>query len=187
MEDREPPTPRRITLLEQREIEARIVAPLIDAVREELGEERTVALLRRVIEGLARDSGAELARSGAAGGLLDFARTLDRWTEGGALELQVLEQSADRLDFNVTRCRYAEMYHRLGLDPLGASLSCCRDAALASGFDPEIELSRSQTILEGAPFCDFRFRRRSGAESAPDRDGTPPPPEPCNSEEGAEP
>jgi hypothetical protein len=181
----QPPPARRITLLEQREIEARIVAPLIDAVREELGEERTIALLRRVIEGLAHDSGAELARSGVAEGLLGFARTLDRWTEGGALEIEVLERSGDRLDFNVTRCRYAEMYHRLGLGTLGASLSCCRDAALASGFDPGIELSRSQTILEGAPFCDFRFRRRSATDPTPEE--SPATPESCNSEEGAEP
>ncbi|WP_169977861.1 L-2-amino-thiazoline-4-carboxylic acid hydrolase [Tautonia rosea] len=183
--DEHPPPSRRVTLLEQREIEAKIVAPLINAVREELGEERTIALLRRVVEGLARESGAELARSGVAEGLLGFARTLDRWTEGGALEIDLLEQSADRLDFNVTRCRYAEMYHRLGLGVLGASLSCCRDGALASGFDSEIELTRSQTILEGAPFCDFRFRKRTAA--APTQDASPPTPESCNFEDGAEP
>ncbi|WP_152053352.1 L-2-amino-thiazoline-4-carboxylic acid hydrolase [Tautonia marina] len=183
--DEQPPPSRRMTLLEQREIEGKIVAPLIQAVREELGDERTMALLRRVVEGLAHDSGAELARSGVAEGLIGFARTLDRWTEGGALEIELLEQSAERLDFNVTRCRYAEMYHRLGLGTLGASLSCCRDAALASGFDPEIKLSRSQTILEGAPFCDFRFRRASS--NGPNQIESPTTPDSCNSEGGVEP
>ena len=177
--------PARITLLQQREIEANIVAPLINAVRDELGDERTIALLRRVIEGLARVSGARLAQSGAVAGLLGFARTLDLWTEGGALEIEMLEQSEDRLDFNVTQCRYAEMYHRLGIDDLGASLSCCRDAALAMGFDPEIELSRTQTIMEGAPYCDFRFRKRSApVPSGPELERTP---GSCNSAEGAEP
>ena len=85
---------------------------------------------------------------------------LDRWSEGGALEIDVLERSDERLDFNVTRCRYAEMYHRLGLGDLGGQLSCCRDAALAAGYDPGIELSRTQTIMQGAPYCDFRFRKR---------------------------
>ena len=75
-----------------------------------------------------------------------FARCLDRWSEAGALEIDVLEQSADRLSFNVTRCRYAEMYRALGLGDLGSSLSCQRDFSLIEGFNPAIELSRTQTI-----------------------------------------
>ena len=50
------------------------------------------------------------------------------------------------------------MYRALGLADLGASLSCQRDYALAQGFNPDIELTRTQTIMEGAPLCDFRFR-----------------------------
>src|SRR5690348_3024670 len=48
----------KLTLLEQRRIEARIVGPLVAAVRAELGTEKTLALLRRVIADLARQSGA---------------------------------------------------------------------------------------------------------------------------------
>ncbi|RUL86709.1 L-2-amino-thiazoline-4-carboxylic acid hydrolase [Tautonia sociabilis] len=166
--------PRRIPLLQRREIEARIVAPLVSAVIEELGEERTLALLRRVVEQLARESGAELAKSVGEAGLAAFSKTLDLWTEGGALEIEWLERSDDRLDFNVTRCRYAEMYRQLGLGDLGSRLSCCRDAALAGGFDPNITLSRTQTIMEGAPFCDFRFRHLPADRP----DGPPNVPEP---------
>ena len=167
-------TPSKITLLRQREIEARIVAPFVAAVREEIGDERTLTLLRRVVEGLAREAGAELRQTVEGGGLEEFAGTLERWTEGGALELEMIEQNADRLDFNVTRCRYAEMYHRLGVTELGSSLSCCRDATLAEGFDPEITLKRSQTIMEGASHCDFRFRKRAGAIEAEGTGSSPP-------------
>ena len=104
-----------------------------------------------------------MARSIGEASLTAFASCLDRWKEGGALEMDVLEESADRLDFNVTRCRYAELYRSLGLADLGANLSCCRDFALVEGFNPEIELTRTQTIMEGAPFCDFRFRRKPEA------------------------
>jgi hypothetical protein len=51
------------------------------------------------------------------------------------------------------------MYRRLGLEDLGATLSCQRDFALAEGFSADIALERTQTLMEGAPFCDFRFRR----------------------------
>ena len=48
----------------------------------------------------------------------------------------MLEQSAERLSFNVVRCRYAEMYRTLGMADLGSSLSCQRDFALARGIQP---------------------------------------------------
>ncbi len=80
----------------------------------------------------------------------------------------MLEQSPDRLAFNVVRCRYAEMYRALGLEALGASLSCQRDFALVQGFNPEIRLKRTQTLMEGAPFCDFRFHRAVAGPPASD-------------------
>lgn len=155
----------KLPLLQQREIEARIVGPLVHAFAAELGQERTVAILRQVIGELARQGGAELARSLGEQSLEAFSRSLDRWRENGALEIELLEQSSERLSFNVVRCRYAEMYRALGLAELGASLSCQRDYALAEGFSPEIRLERTQTLMEGAPFCDFRFRRIGGAET----------------------
>ena len=36
--------------------------------------------------------------------------------------------------FNVTRCRYAELYKKLGIRELGFALSCARDFALIKGF-----------------------------------------------------
>ena len=163
-----------ISLLQQREIEARIVGPLVRALRAELGDERALALVRGVIADLARQSGADLAQRLGSASLEAFVQVLDRWSEGGALEIERLEQSGDRLSFNVTRCRYAEMYRALGLGDLGASLSCQRDFSLVEGFNPAIELARTQTIMQGAPFCDFRFRRRAteSPEPAPDADAS---------------
>jgi len=158
-EDRLMDVPKtRLPLIEQREIEARIVGPLIRAFAAELGEEHTLTIVRGLIRELARQSGGELARLLGEQTLEAFARGLDRWRENGALEIEVLEQSATNLAFNVTRCRYAEMYRALGLADLGASLSCERDGALVEGFNSDIRLTRTQTIMEGAPCCDFRFQ-----------------------------
>jgi hypothetical protein len=174
----------RLSLLEQREIEARIVGPLIRAFRDELGEEKTLSLVRGVISELARHSGSDLARRLGEDSLEAFAQCLGRWSDGGALEIDLLEQSADRLSFNVTRCRYAEMYRLLGLGALGASLSCQRDFSLIEGFNPAIRLTRTQTIMEGADYCDFRFRSPAAPEHAPVPasacDATPPPPPATN-------
>jgi hypothetical protein len=147
-----------LPLLHQREIEAKIVGPLVRAFAAELGNERALEVVRRVIRDLARQSGAELAELLGEQTLEAFARTLGRWCENGALEIEILEQTPEKLSFNVTRCRYAEMYRALGLADLGGSLSCQRDYALAQGFNSAIQLERTQTIMEGASHCDFRFR-----------------------------
>jgi L-2-amino-thiazoline-4-carboxylic acid hydrolase len=157
----------QLSLLQRREIEARIVGPLLRAVAAELGHEKTLALARGVISELAREAGADLALRFGEATLETFARSLDLWREGGALEIEMIEQSAERLSFNVTRCRYAEMYRALGLADLGSSLSCQRDFSLVEGFNPAIGLTRTQTLMEGASHCDFRFVAPGPSE--PDR------------------
>jgi hypothetical protein len=158
----------RLPLLEQREIEARIVGPLVRAFASEMGNEQTLAIVGEVVRDLARQRGDELALTLGERTLGAFAQSLSRWRENGALEIDILEQTAEKLSFNVTRCRYAEMYRSLGLADLGGSLSCQRDFALAEGFSPDIELVRTQTIMEGATHCDFRFRLAQGRGSEGD-------------------
>ena len=147
----------KLSLLQRREIEARIVGPLLRAVAAELGPEKTLALARGVISDLARQAGADLALRFGEATLETFAQSLDLWREGGALEIEMIEQSAERLSFNVTRCRYAEMYQALGIPELGAALSCNRDFALIQGFNPAVKLTRTQTLMGGATHCDFRY------------------------------
>ena len=150
-----------LTLLQRREIESRIVGPLINAFIDQFGHDATLAIVERVIRALAREAGEQTAAKRGSNDLLAFSINLDEWTAGGALEMVVLEKSSERLEFNVVRCRYAEMYRSLGLLDLGSTLSCCRDAALVEGFNPKIELTRTQTLMQGATHCDFKFSTKS--------------------------
>jgi len=146
-----------VDLLTRREIEARVVAPILDRFANELGRAHALNSARSVIEGIAREQGAKLAEAMQSRSLERFAGTLEMWKKGGALEIEMLEQSQYKLSFNVTRCRFAEMYRELGIEDLGIILSCNRDFALIEGFNPDAILTRTQTIMEGADHCDFRF------------------------------
>ena len=160
------------TLLQQREIEAKVIGPLVRGFAAEIGAEKALEVVRRVIVNLAHEAGAELAARLGEASLGAFAGGIDRWTEGGALELELLERSPERLSFNVTRCKYAEMYRDLGLADLGGSLSCQRDFALVEGFNPGITLERTQTLMGGASHCDFRFRAPATAPMPAGSEGT---------------
>ncbi len=162
-----PDTLNQIGVLKRREIEARILAPLVDALAAEFGRERVLALVRQTVLALARRQGAELAAQMNARSLPAFNSALAAWKKDEAMTLRPLAGGPERLDFDVTRCRYAEMYQALGIPELGALLSCNRDAALIEGYNPEIRLTRTQTIMQGAPYCDFRYTH--AAPASPDR------------------
>lgn len=156
------------TLLERRRIEAEFARDIFEVLADEVGRDRAVAILTRAVARRAEKAGADFAASAPGGNdLLAFAGMLEVWGEDGAINFDLERREADRLDFNVTRCRYAEMYRDLGVAELGAVLSCNRDGAFCTGFNPDIRLTRTQTIMAGADHCDFRFfREPSGAGSA---------------------
>lgn len=146
------------TLLERRRIEADFARRIYDELAKELGAEKARALLSRMIARAAREAGAAFAGAKAGRGSLEvMADAVAMWQEGGALEVQWLNRSPERLEFNVTRCRYAEMYRELGIAHLGSILSCSRDGGFCEGVDARIRLNRTHTIQDGAPYCDFRY------------------------------
>ncbi len=156
-----PDTLNEIGVLKRREIEARVLLPVIERLGQEFGKERVVALVRDVIVDIARTQGRDIAAQLGGNSLAHFDRAMDSWRQGKGYDTQMLEQTDQVYAFNVTRCGYAEMYRQLGIPELGALLSCNRDFALMEGFNPEVELERTQTIMEGASHCDFRFRTKS--------------------------
>ena len=155
-----PDTLNEIGVLKRREIEARIIGPFVDALATEFERERVLAILSETIINVARQQGAERAEAVGDNSLLAFSQSAGDWRKGNALEIDVLEQNEEQYDFDVTRCRYAEMYRALGRADLGAVLSCNRDYSLVEGFNPEIKLERKQTIMQGAPCCTFRYSKQ---------------------------
>jgi hypothetical protein len=152
------------TLLKRREIEARLAVPLIQAFAEKLGRDEAISVARTVIQGLARAAGRETAQKLGANNLAAFSQVvLELWAHDQALEITWIEQTDLRLSFNVTRCAYAELYEKSGVKEFGHCLSCCRDAGFAQGFNPQLQLERTGTLMEGATHCDFRFRLESTA------------------------
>ena len=147
----------KIGILARREVEARILAPVIKEFIREFGRERTLEIVEPLIKSLAREAGNQLAKFAGGNSLAHFMTGLSLWTMDDALQLKILEQTPKKLFFNVTRCRYAEMYRDLGIPEFGHLLSCNRDGALIEGYNSKITFTRTKTIMEGADLCDFRY------------------------------
>lgn len=44
-----------------------------------------------------------------------------------------------------------------------APFSCARDFALIKGFNQKITLQRTQTVMEGAAYCDYCYTIKKGS------------------------
>ena len=70
----------------------------------------------------------------------------------------------------------AQVLRRLGLEDLGPILSCGRDGAMIEGFNPAIDFRRTQTLMEGAAYCDFRYQEKAGFTTEAQRPQSSPEP-----------
>ena len=174
-------------LLARREIEARITGPLIRSFVEVFGRERILRIAEKVLAEIAREKGTLLKEQCGGDSLEHFARgylfrsceeveasvnasgSMGKkrakpenkarvfWCEDGAIKLELLERQPHKLSLNVMECLFSEMYQDLGLAEFGYLLSCGRDFPMIEGFNPKISMQRTQTVMEGAENCDFRF------------------------------
>lgn len=157
-----------ISVIEQARIQAQVLVPLVKKLQAELGEARANAIVRGALRDLYRGYGEAFWRArkeqtkpqnnepdvGKA-----VASAFATYARDDALDYTVIAQSEDAFAFDVTRCRYAEFYKELGEPALGFLLVCSADFDTAEGFGGDIELTRTQTIMQGASHCDFRYRR----------------------------
>jgi hypothetical protein len=152
-----------IPTLVKRRLQAQVIGPIFAEMVAELGEEKAAAILERAIRKAAIAEGREFAAKAPDGktSMADFVRLYELWTHGGSLEIEVLKADDKTFDFNVTRCRYAEMYKEMGLGHIGHILSCARDGTFCEGYDPAIKLTREKTIMAGDGCCTFRYSRET--------------------------
>ena len=151
-----------IAVIQQAKIQAQVVIPLVKALQTELGATRARSIVRSALGDLYRHYGDVFARAKDAENLgTIMASAFATYAREDALDYQVIEQSRDAFAIDVTGCRYAEFYRELGEPELGFLLVCSADFAVAEGVGPDVRLTRTQTIMEGASHCDFRYWRSS--------------------------
>jgi len=147
-----------IPLIEQVKIQAQALVPLVKALQAELGEELANAIVRKALGNLYRRYGEKWWRTQGARDLGEkMASAFDMFAAGDALDYEVVKQAADTFEINVTQCRYAKFYHEIGAPELGFLLTCSADFPMAEGFGADVQLTRTQTIMQGASHCDFRY------------------------------
>ena len=156
-----------VPLLEQVKIQAQVLVPLVKALQAELGEEEANAIVRKALGDLYRKYGEKWWRTQGARNLGEkIASAFDMFAAGDALDYEVVKQAPDAFEVNVTGCRYAKFYEEIGAPELGFLLTCSADFSMTEGFGTGVQLTRTQTIMQGASHCDFRYVLKQSEKDA---------------------
>ena len=158
---------QNLPIIQRRRIEAEILKQVYETAKERHGVAEAQTLIGESVRRASIAQAQQFAASEPEGTSLEsFIQLFDLWTAEDALTVEVQHADAERFEFNVVRCRYAEMYREMGLGDIGHLLSCQRDGTFCEGYDPDIRFERTQTLMQGASHCDFRYAYKPSGKSA---------------------
>jgi hypothetical protein len=140
-----------LTHFEKRKIQMEYVVPLVKDLQEILGE----GVVLQALEELGRRR-YERASPRAQIDVSQIEPMLEIYAAGGSLDYDLIASSDDAFDINITGCRYAEMMEELGGREFGHLLICNGD--FVGAREMGLELERTQTRMQGADHCDFRYK-----------------------------
>jgi predicted hydrocarbon binding protein len=139
-----------------------VYAPQVSLFRgleKEIGSEKLVAMLKRVIDENARLESAEFAKQLGKNDLAVYTKQLKEpsrfWQH--ALTFQTVEDTPQAYEVKVTECIWAKTLREAKAADLGYILSCYGDYAAAEGFNPKMRMIRTKTLMQGDDFCNHRY------------------------------
>lgn len=149
-----------IPLIEQIRIRAQVLVPLLRAFQNEIGSDRTNEIVRKALRSYAHKVGQEMRSQLKGNSMEKVAAFISMSSAGDALDVEVLKQTPDAFEIKVTGCRYTQIFKELNATDLGFLCLCELDIPLAESFVPDVEFTRTQTIMQGASHCDHRYQMK---------------------------
>ena len=149
-----------ITMLDKVKIQAQVLVPVMRALRAELGRDKADALVKGALRDWSKGLFAEIGKDIEGSPYRKFATMNTALADVTMREVSFDMHRRDKqaLEFDITSCRFAEFFRALGEPELGALLICHVDADIADAGGDEVNFSRTQTLMQGASCCNFRYK-----------------------------
>jgi hypothetical protein len=158
-----------VSAIDRAKIQAEVLVPIFRRLESTMGRPEALALLGAAIGDMVRASTAAWVRpmdhDQAVAVTWRGIRTKANWETMHPLVVEERQTSGEVAEFDVVECGYATFFNEIGEPDLGFLLTCSADHHMLDLF-PEIELTRTQTRMQGAAYCDFRYRRRPDRTAA---------------------
>jgi predicted ArsR family transcriptional regulator len=154
-------------MLERAKVQAQVLVPVLRAFREAIGRERADRIAWAALAEWRKEIVRERHESFAGA-------PLERWNQGvrallteigDAVDMTPVQVAEGKVEFDVTGCRFAQLFRELGEPELGFALLCSMDDTTATEIGQgELGFTRTSTIMQGGTRCDFRYAlKKSGA------------------------
>ena len=141
-----------LSQLDAVKIQARVLIPVVKALEAELGKEKAHRIVGKAIA----DSYAEFLSTRVK------ERDIHPGELNDGLEYPTVSDTIEHTDSvfsdNVTKCGFAEYFRSKGEPEIGYLLTCGVDFAVNDALRPNWGFRRTQTLMQGASHCDFRYR-----------------------------
>lgn len=144
------------SILNAVKIQSRVVIPIVRELEKEVGKERAHAIIGRAIANAYVDY-----REMKGFEENSHPRVEQEFDNGFPVEREVVDDTEETYGYNITGCEFAEYFRAIGEPEIGALMTCGVDYAAEELVRPEWDFERTQTRMQGAAHCDFRWRKGS--------------------------
>ena len=149
-----------LSLLDKTRIQAQVLVPVLRALRAELGREKADTIVKKALRDWSSEVFAKVGEGIEGPPGRKFSRMNKALEDVTVREVtfDVHRHDKEVLEFDVTSCRFAEFFRALNEPELGALLVCSADIDIAAAGGKDVNFTREQTLMQGAPSCTFRYK-----------------------------
>src|SRR3954447_19716784 len=117
---------RQGSLLDKTRMQAQVLAPVLRALRAELGKDKADAIVKHALRDWSKRLFAAIGDGIEGSPRSKWAAIQSVFGEvsGREVEVEILRHDAEALDLDVTHCSFADFFRALGEPELGALLIC---------------------------------------------------------------
>jgi hypothetical protein len=136
--------------------QAEILVPVVRALLDEIGTERTHSLVSKAIGPYFRDMGKAFFGQLEGG---DFGAKMNSlwkaYNADGTFDYTIEQETEKTLYARVDACGFAKLYRDLNAPELGFLLCCGQDYPLTDGLHNGAVMRRPKTLMQGHDHCEF--------------------------------
>ena len=154
---------REFSSRELAQTSARGITPIVNAMREELGDPESIRILNLSSAEMGRDVAARQVQSVPDTSFENFTVAFRQMLNGDSLTGQVVEDTETVFALEITECIWPEVLREVGLDgEIGHAVVCNMDYHWPPAFNPAFKMERSKTLMQGHECCNHRYIDTSG-------------------------
>jgi len=142
------------SILNAIKMHSKMVIPIFRELEKEIGKKRAHALVGRAIAGAYVDY--RKLRGFEAN---SHPRVEQEGEDAFPVEQEVIDDTEESYCYNITDCLFAEYFRSIGEPEIGALMTCGVDFTAEDLVRPNWEFDRTETRMQGASHCGFRWRK----------------------------